>query len=254
MGRPTKEKTGLKDLEILEQLALRGPLNCYETSVKKDTIVIPYPTVWRRLKTDKDSLLKTGMVAEVEDTKPKKYTLTALGLVKLLSHYSQDPKRQMNQIAEKWSSLLPPHRLFSKWSYLKIRGLEDGMIQILKIVRYLPDASINFDQWEGHLKWEDHLNIVVKTVFLSSLFPPGVPEVILRWYKAVRDDDELKQLLIKYLEEEIKAIHGWVEVYEKLLRTIKAPREPDLDDVRSITTTATGQAVVLAPRLPFYVP
>jgi len=247
LGRPTKEKTGLKDVEILKQLALRGSLNCYQISMNGNLNVIRYPTVWRRLKTDKDSLLKTYMVAEVENTKPRKYTLTALGLLKLLSHYSQKPKRQMDQILENWGSLLPP--LFRKWSYLKKRNLEGEMIEILKVLRGLPSTLIFY---EDQKKVEAHLNNCVKTVFLSHFFLP-IPDVMLKWYKAIWNDNELKELLIKYVEEEIKAIHGWIEVYEKLLQTIKASREPNPNDIRSITTTATGQPVVLAPRLPLMV-
>jgi len=247
LGRPTKEKTGIKDLEILKRLALDGPLSRYEISIEKQRILIRYPTVWRRLVNDKDSLLRTGLVEEVKDTRPRKYTLTELGLLKLLSHYPEQLKSRMSQITKRWSSLLPP--LFRKWSYLKSRGVENEMIEILKRLRWRMDLMIPLlssdpetEQYKEYL-----LERFIRLPFFYRLFRPQVSEVALAWYKAIRDDPQLKEWMINNLKDEISTIRSLGEVYEQSLRTIEASEEPNLGDVEN-TIKTYHEGMVMDPR------
>jgi len=196
---------------------------------------------------DKDSLLKTGLVEEVQDTRPRKYTLTELGLLKLLSHYPEQLKDRMGQIAERWSSLLPP--LLRKWSHLKSRGVENEMIEILKTLRWrigwmvpLWSSDPETEQYKEYL-----LERFIRLPFFYRLFRPRVSEVTLAWYKAIRDDPELKEWMISSLKDEISTIRSLGEVYEQSLRTIEASEEPNLSDVEN-TIKTYHEGMVMDPR------
>jgi len=237
LGRPTKEKTGIKDLEILKRLVLNGPLNCYEMSVENQKIVITYPTVWRRVKTDKDSLLNTGMVSEVESTKPVKYNLTTQGLLRVLSRYPKNLQGHMDDIVDRWSSLLPPP--FQKWSYLKAKGLENQMIEILRGLGWV----------FPRLARDRYLGYVVRAVFFHILFGGGASKDTLAWYKALRDDPELKEWAIDNLRRDIDAIRDWGKIYEQVLKMIEASKEPNLDDLKAVLKIPVVPSIVIMPLL-----
>jgi len=234
LGRPTKEMTGTKDLEILMRLAFKGPLNCNQISIENYHVIIPYPTVRRRLKADRDSLLKKGMVSGVRNTKPRKYTLTPVGLLKLLSRYSEKMKGRMDQIACRWGSLLPPP--FQKWSYLKTKGLEGQMIEITKGLGWMfPRLS------------EKYLDYAARAVFFHILFVDGASEIKLAWYKALRDDPDLKEWAITNIKDDINAIRDWKGVYEQVLQIIEAPKEPVLDDLKAVLKIPFVPSIVIMP-------
>jgi len=230
-------KTRTKDLEILKRLALKGPLNCYEVSRDKQKVEIEYPTVWRRLKKDENSLLKTGMVSELIDTEPRQYALTTLGLLKVISQYSENLKGCMDQIIERWGSLLPPP--FQKWSYLKTRGLENQMTEILKGLGWV----------FPRLAKEKYLSCVVRAVFFRILFGGGVSKDTLAWYKALRDDHELKEWAINNLRHDIDTIRDWEKVYEQVLQIIEASKEPNLVDLEAVLKIPVVPSIVIMPLL-----
>ena len=230
VGRPRKEEAGKKDLEILKRLGLKGPLNRHQISREGSRIVISYPTVWRRLEADKDSLLNKGYVSKA--TEPGTYALTDRGLIRLLSQYSENLGSQISQIAERWAPSLPTlHPLLSKWSYLKQRGLETEAIGIVRTYGPLADTL-------PHVKLEDEQNRLdqtLKVVISTYLFGALGPERALAWCKAIRDDPELRSWMILDLNEETNFINALVGFFKQLLQTIESPDEPGLDDIKSIT-------------------
>jgi len=236
LGRPTREKTGIKDLEILKRLALKGPLNCNRISIENYHVIIPYPTVRRRLKADRDSLVKKGMVSEVPNTTPTEYTLTSVGLLKLLSYYSERIKGRMDEITSRWSRLLPSP--FQKWSYLKTKGLEGQMIEIMKGLGWMfPRLS------------KEYLGYAARAVFFHILFVDGASEIKLAWYKALREDPDLKKWAINNIKNDISAIRNWEGVYEQVLRIIEAPKEPSLDDLKAVLKIPFVPSIVIMPLL-----
>jgi len=237
LGRPTKGRERVKDLEILKRLVLNGPLNCYKISVENQRIVITYPTVLRRLKTDKDSLLNTGMVSEVEGTKPVEYTLTTQGLLRVFSRYTKNLQGHMDNIVDRWGSLLPSP--FQKWSYLKAKGLENQMIEILKGLGWV----------FPRLARDKYLGYVVRAVFFHILFGGGVSKDTLAWYKALRDDPELKEWAISNLRHDIDTIRDWGKVYEQVLQIIEASKEPNLIDLGAVLKVPVIPSIVIMPLL-----
>jgi hypothetical protein len=229
VGRPRKEEAGKKDLEILKRLGLKGPLNRHQISREGPRVVISYPTVWRRLEADRDSLLNEGYVSK--GTEPGTYTLTSEGLSRLVAQYSESLGSQVSQVVERWSSSVPsPPYLFKKWGYLKERGLEDGAIEVLKAYWPLPDNI-------RRLKFEDaenQLARILRVVKFTYLFGALGPEITLRWCKAIHDDPELKMWTIGELKDEINVIDILAEFFTQLLQVIEGPEEPKLDDIKSI--------------------
>jgi len=230
MGRPRKEEAGKKDLEILKRLGLKGPLNRHQISREGSRIVISYPTVWRRLEADKDSLLNEGYVSK--DVEQGTFALTDRGLTKLFWQYSENLGSQISQIAERWAPLLPTlHALLTKWSYLKQRGLEDDMKWIVKtygpLADTLPDVKLEDQQ--------NRLDQTLKVIIFTCLFGALGPQRALTWCKAIRDDSQLRDWTISGLNEEADFISGLVGFFKQSLQTIESPDEPDINDMKNIT-------------------
>jgi hypothetical protein len=244
LGRPTKDKTGLKDLQILERIAVKGPLNSNQISREGSQVVISYPTVWRRLIGDEDSLCKLGFLSK--DTKSGKYTLTGLGLLKLLSQYSKKLGKNISKIVEKWGPLLPSlEYLFQNWKYFEERGLGGEAIKMLSSFGGMVD-HLHFSRQEPE-ELERTLSDFFRHQLLINLFGWESPETALTWYKAIRDYSELKERTISILNDQVSIFHDYLAFYEQLRHVIEDAREPDTESVKTIAKKITYPRMPLLP-------
>lgn len=195
-------------------LAENGPANAYQI---ENNANMPYSTVQKALK-DMQRKQFIILFAETKNEKgvnAKAYRPTLKGLLAALT-YSAD----LRKTATKWAQLLP--LILSKLDYLERHGLK------IYVEAFLTDEAKRwrdtvYDQWDDELAQYE-----VMAHFRDAIFKAFVlDENRMTWFKAIRDDPELRRWAVETLRYEASTVQALRNLVNCELELVGSTAEPN---------------------------
>jgi len=231
--------------EVLKFLAGEGPLNVYQIQQK---LGLPsYSTAHGAVKAlEKDGLLKMQSLEETEKgVTAKVYGLTFAGLAFALT--SEDVWTDLEKVVEFWGSIAPlPLR---KYAYFVRCGLKDEALKCFSgalAVAFKELFELNkmlsefLDQEERVGKVltksrediESQFKKIWSRIFLECAIGPQPLDTLLKWYKALRGDPEVREWAVQTLKSEASRHRAWANVKENIQRIVEMQREPVWEEIK----------------------
>ena len=231
--------------EVLKFLAGEGPLNVYQIQQK---LGLPsYSTAHGAVKAlENDGLLKMQALEQTEKgVTAKVYGLTFSGLALALT--SEDVLTNLDKIVEFWGAIAPlPLR---KYAYFARCGLKDEALKCYSsalVVAFKESFELKrmLSEFLGHEEqsgkaWaksreeiESQFEKIWSRVFLECAIGPQPLDGLLKWYKALRGDPEVRQWVVETLRSEVSRHRAWADVKEDTQRIVEMQREPVWEEIK----------------------
>jgi len=249
MQAENKEKIpglSMRKAEVLKFLALEGPLNVYQ--IKQKLRLPSYSTAHGAVKAlEEDGLLKMQALEKTsKGVTAKVYGLTFSGLA--LAMMCEDVWKNLEKVVKAWNSLTPLP--LSKFEYLAKCGLREdaqrcyryafavAFKEAFELNKMLKDIFGKEEQigeilLRSREDVENEFRRVFESSFLDCVIGAQQIDILLKWYKALRSDPELRAWAVEMLKRKATRYHACASIVEKNLVIIEAEQEPNWEEVKA---------------------
>jgi DNA-binding MarR family transcriptional regulator len=235
----------MRETEVLKFLALEGPLNVYQ--IKQKLRLPSYSTAHGAVKAlEEDGLLKMQALEKTsKGVTAKVYGLTFSGLA--LAMMCEDVWKNLEKVVKAWNSLTPLP--LSKFEYLAKCGLGKdaqrcyryAFVIAFKEAFELNKMLMNIFGREEHVREillrsredvEKEFRRIFDLSFLDCAMGAQPIDTLIKWYKALRCDKELRAWAVEMLKRKATRYHAWAGIAERNLAIIEAEQEPNWEEVK----------------------
>jgi hypothetical protein len=226
--------------QVIMLLAMTGPLNIYQ--IKQKLSLPSYSTAHKTVKDlEKEGLLRMqGVKKTAKGVYAKIYELTFLGLMFALTN--EKILNNLDKVVEAWENAAPlPLR---EYPYFVKCGLKEEAVKFYQqATRHSIKELVELNQMLANLVGDEESveetltkkaeNIVEKlkeiwsNKFLEEIIGPKTLESLIKWYRALRNDPEIRSWTIQTLRRKAIQYRTWANVTEKILKIIESKEEPE---------------------------
>lgn len=135
----------------------------------------------------------------------------------------------VDQIVERWGSWVP--LTLKKWSHLVSYGLEEEM---KRVVESTPEEILHARPAPGDERteaFEDFVRDLFNWHVLRNVLGSRDRATRIKWYKAIRDDPELRRWALEKARLGLSKIRASVTSWERLVRLFEAAETPNWKEV-----------------------
>ncbi|MFQ5758620.1 MAG: MarR family transcriptional regulator [Candidatus Bathyarchaeia archaeon] len=234
-----------RKVDVLLFLAKHGPLNIYQ--IQQNLGLTSYSTAHGAVK----ALEKMGLLTLQSEKKTEKgvtakvYGLTFSGLVRAM--LSEDLWVDMERVVKAWKSIAPlPLR---KLDYFAKCGLEEkakvgfqyalamAFKELFELHRMLREFLHKEERIKGVLERsrediEKKFGEIFARVFLEWAIGPQPLDDLVKWYKVLRGDPEVRDWAVQTLRRQVSRYRSRVDITEEVLRIVEMAHEPIWEEIK----------------------
>jgi len=231
--------------EVLQFLAREGPLNIYQIQQKLG--LTSYSTAHGSVKAlEEGGLLVMQSLEQTEKgVTAKVYGLTFVGLAFAMT--CEDIWTGLEKVVKVWGHVAPlPLR---KYAYFARCGLKDEALkcfrhafgvafrELFELSRMLRELFGRGERVEEVLtksqkNAETKFKEIWSRVFLESAIGPQPMGSLLKWYKALRGDQEVRDWAVQTLRKEVSKHRSWADIKNGTLQIVDMSQEPAWGEIK----------------------
>ena len=231
--------------EVLQFLAREGALNIYQ--IRQKLGLTSYSTAHGAVKALEDGglLVMQSLEQTEKGVMAKVYGLTFVGLAFAMTR--EDIWTDLEKVVKVWGHIAPlPLR---KYAYFARCGLKDETLkcfrhafgvafrELFELSRMLRELLGRGEMVEEVLtKNQKNAETKFKEIwsrsFLESAIGPQPMDSLLKWYKALRGDQEVRDWAVQTLKREVFEHRSWADIKEGILQIVDMSQEPAWEEIK----------------------